>query len=70
VVWNIDNSQTRLYLVTLNRLSGTDILERRVALLESLFGVFDSNELSLLLPENKKQIEALVLVQFEIYWHY
>ena len=59
VVWNIDDNQTRLYLATLNRLSGTDVPERRTALLENLFGAFDSDELSLLLPEDEKQIEAL-----------
>ncbi len=59
VVWNIDDNQTRLYLATLNRLSGTDVPERRTALLENLFGAFDSDELSLLLPENEKQIETL-----------
>lgn len=59
VVWNIDDDQARLYLATLNRLSGTDVPERRTTLLENLFGTFDSAELSLLLPENEKQIEAL-----------
>ena len=33
VVWNLDEQQARLYLATLNRLSGKDIPERRAALL-------------------------------------
>ncbi|MHB8104754.1 MAG: hypothetical protein ACYDG5_04360 [Dehalococcoidales bacterium] len=59
LVWNINDDQTRLYLATLNRLSGTDIPEHRAVLIEHLFGAFDNEELSLLLPENEKQIEDL-----------
>ncbi len=59
VVWNIDNDQTRLYLATLNRLSGSDVPERRAALLENLLATFDINELSTLLPDDRKQIEEL-----------
>ncbi|MBI4284132.1 MAG: ParB N-terminal domain-containing protein [Chloroflexi bacterium] len=59
VVWNIDDNQTRLYLATLNRLSGSDVPERRAALIENLFTAFDTNELSSLLPDNEKQIEEL-----------
>ena len=59
VVWNLDNDQTRLYLATLNRLSGSDVPERRAALLENLLATFDINELSTLLPDDKKQLEEL-----------
>jgi hypothetical protein len=59
VVWNIDDDQTRLYLATLNRLSGRDVPERRAILLENLFGAFNNDELSSLLPENAEQIESL-----------
>lgn len=59
IVWNIDDNQTRLYLATLNRLSGDDVPERRAGLLENLFIAFDSDELSSLLPDNEKQIEEL-----------
>lgn len=59
VVWNLDEQQARLYLATLNRLSGKDIPERRAALLENLFQSFDSDELTLLLPDDKKQIVQL-----------
>ncbi len=59
VVWNIDDDQTRLYLATLNRLSGSDVPERRSTLLENLFGAFSNDELSSLLPDNAEQIEAL-----------
>lgn len=59
VVWNLDDDQTRLYLATFNRLSGSDVPERRAALLENLLTSFDINELTALLPDGRKQIEAL-----------
>jgi ParB family chromosome partitioning protein len=59
VVWNLDDDQTRLYLATLNRLSGSEIPERRAALLDNLLQVFDKDELTGLLPDNRKQIEEL-----------
>jgi hypothetical protein len=59
VVWNIDDDQARLYLATLNRLSGDDILERRATLLENLCKTYDSEELLSLLPDNAEQIEKL-----------
>jgi ParB-like chromosome segregation protein Spo0J len=59
VVWNLDDQQTRLYLATLNRLSGKDVPERRATLLDNLFQTFDIDELTLLLPDDKKQIEQL-----------
>jgi ParB-like chromosome segregation protein Spo0J len=59
VVWDLDDDQTRLYLATLNRLSGNDVSERRAALLENLLVTFDVNELATLLPDDKKQIEEL-----------
>ena len=42
LVWDIDDDQTRLYLATLNRLSGVDVPERRAILLTNLFGTFDN----------------------------
>ena len=59
VVWNLDEQQARLYLATLNRLSGKDIPKRRAALLDNLFQSFDVDDLTLLLPDDKKQIEQL-----------
>ncbi len=59
LVWNIDDNQTRLYLATLNRLSGSDVPERRATLLENLLTSFDTDELSALLPDSEKQIDEL-----------
>ncbi len=59
VVWEVDDEQARLYLATLNRLAGSEIPERRAVLLESLLATFDTEELSLLLPDDKGQLEEL-----------
>lgn len=59
VVWKLDDDQTRLYLVTLNRLSGSEIPERRAALLENLLQSFEIKELTELLPDDEKQMEEL-----------
>lgn len=59
VVWNLDDDQARLYLATLNRLSGTDIPERRAALLENLLASFTVDDLSVLLPDDRKHLEEL-----------
>jgi len=59
VVWDVDDDRARLYLATLNRLAGSDIPERRAALLESLLGTFGIAELSALLPDDRRQLEEL-----------
>lgn len=59
LVWKLDDSQTRLYLATLNRLSGKEVPERRAILLENLFKSYEADELTALLPDNNKQIEEL-----------
>ena len=59
IVWDIDDDQTRLYLASLGRLSGGDIPERRAVLMENLVESFGVNELTDLLPDDKKQIEEL-----------
>jgi ParB-like chromosome segregation protein Spo0J len=59
IVWNLNDDQTRLYLATLNRLSGSDVPECRATLLENLLTTFDINELTTLLPDDRKQIEEL-----------
>jgi hypothetical protein len=59
VIWKLDDDQTRLYLATLNRLSGKEIPERRAMLLETLFKSYEADELMELLPDDNKQIEEL-----------
>ena len=59
VVWDTDEDQTRLYLATLNRLSGDEVPERRAILLAGLLEVYDSDELADLLPDSKEQLVKL-----------
>jgi ParB-like chromosome segregation protein Spo0J len=58
IVWKLDDQQTRLYLATLNRLSGQDIPERRAILLDNLLHSFDIDELGFLLPDDRKNFSA------------
>ncbi len=60
VVWDIDDQQTDILLTTLNRLGGSDILDKKLTLLTRLNGNMQSRELAKLLPMNAKQIERLV----------
>lgn len=64
-VWNIDDNQARLYLATLNRLTGKDVQERRALLMENLLGTFDTHELAELLPDPIKQIEQISMTTDE-----
>ena len=59
VVWDVDDVQTRLYLATLNRLSGEDTPERRALLIGSLLESFELDELAELLPESHDQLAEL-----------
>jgi ParB/RepB/Spo0J family partition protein len=59
VVWNIDDHQTDILLATINRLSGTDVLEKKLALLRKLNSKLSARELAKLLPVTSKQIERL-----------
>ena len=52
VVWRVDDEQTRLYMATLNRLSGIDIPERRAVLMERLLSVIDVQQLASMVPED------------------
>lgn len=68
VVWDVDDDQARLYLATLNRLSGEDIPERRALLVSNLIDGFGIDQLAQLLPEGPDQLrelERLVHVDLE-----
>jgi len=60
VVWEIDDEQTDVLLATLNRLGGTDELDKKLELLKRLNKRYAAKELSKLLPQTKKQIEKLL----------
>jgi ParB/RepB/Spo0J family partition protein len=59
VVWNIDDHQTDILLASINRLSGTDVLDKKLELLRKLNSKLSARELAKLLPATSKQIERL-----------
>jgi len=59
VVWDIDNDEADVLLATLNRLAGTDRLDKKLKLLKRLNNRLDSGELAKLIPQTRKQIERL-----------
>lgn len=59
VVWDIDDEQAEILLATLNRLSGSDMLDKKLALLRNLAERMQPKELAKLLPQTAKQIERL-----------
>ena len=59
IVWDIDDEQTDILLATLNRLGGSDNLDKKLNLLKRLNRRMESGELAKLLPQTAKQIEQL-----------
>ena len=59
VVWDIDDEQTDIFLATLNRLAGSDELDKKLKLLRRLNKRMDAGRLAKLLPQTAKQIERL-----------
>jgi ParB/RepB/Spo0J family partition protein len=60
IVWDVNDEQTDILLATLNRLAGTDQLDKKLALLTRLNKKIKADELAKLLPATAKQIERLV----------
>jgi ParB-like chromosome segregation protein Spo0J len=60
IVWDIDDKQTDILLATLNRLGGSDNLDKKIGLLKHLNKRMESAELAKFLPATAKQIERLV----------
>lgn len=59
VVWDVDDEQTDILLSTLNRLGGTDVLAKKLALLSRLNKQLETNALVKLLPYTRRQIEGM-----------
>ncbi len=59
IVWDLDDTQTRLYLATLNPRTGHEIPEQRMALLENLLADVPLDALAGLLPDDRRQLEEL-----------
>ena len=59
-VWQVDDTEAQLALATLNRLRGTDDLQLRANLLESLTGLMPLDELCSLIPESAAELDDLL----------
>jgi len=59
IVWDIDDRDADILLATLNRLGGSDILEKKLALLKRLNQRMEIGKLAKLLPFRTGQIERL-----------
>lgn len=59
IVWDIDDQDADVLLATLNRLGGSDILEKKLALLRRLNQRMQVGKLAKLLPLRAGQIERL-----------
>ena len=60
IVWDVDDEQTDILLATLNRLSGSDVLARKIALLKRLTDKMNARQLGKLLPQTPGQIKRLI----------
>lgn len=56
----MSDQEASVYLLTLNRLRGTDIPRKRAELIQGLLPHFSLNDLSALLPESEKELEGLL----------
>jgi ParB-like chromosome segregation protein Spo0J len=59
VVWDVDDAEADILLCSLNRLGGSDMLDRKLALLERINRDMHAREMSKLLPFTRSQIEKL-----------
>jgi len=60
IVWDVDDGQADVLLATLNRLSGSDELSKKISLLKKLSKKMNARELSKLIPQTPGQIKRLV----------
>jgi ParB-like chromosome segregation protein Spo0J len=59
VVWDVDDAEADILLTTLNRLGGSDMLDRKLDLLERINREMNAREMTKLLPFTRSQIEKL-----------
>jgi len=59
IVWDVDDEQTDILLASLNRLGGSDNLDKKLNLLKRLNKRMESGKLAKLLPQTARQIELL-----------
>jgi hypothetical protein len=59
VIWEVDDNETDMLLASLNRLTGSDELDKKLILFKRLNDRLQAGELAKLLPQSAKQIEQL-----------
>jgi len=59
VAWDVDDAEAEILLATLNRLAGSDVLDKKLALLKKLTSRMQTAELAKLLPQSASQLERL-----------
>lgn len=59
VVWEVDDAEADILLSTLNRLGGSDVLEKKLALLDRINRNMHAREMAKLLPFTRSQIKKL-----------
>jgi len=59
VVWDVDDAEADILLCSLNRLGGSDILDKKLALLDRINRNMSAREMAKLLPFTRSQIEKL-----------
>jgi ParB-like chromosome segregation protein Spo0J len=59
VIWDLDDAEADILLCSLNRLKGSDVLAKKLALLKRLNRKTEARELAKLLPYTRPQIEKL-----------
>jgi ParB family chromosome partitioning protein len=59
IIWDINDEDADIMLTTLNRLGGSDILEKKLVLLKRLNQRIQTKNLAKLLPQTARQIERL-----------
>ena len=62
VVWDVDDRETDIMLATLNRLTGSDILDKKLILLKRLNSSSRTTDLAKLLPQTANQIKRLTKI--------
>jgi ParB-like chromosome segregation protein Spo0J len=60
IVWEVDDEEAAILLLTLNRLGGRDVLDKKLALLRQLSQRRQPRDLSKLIPQTQQQIERLL----------
>jgi len=69
IVWDIDDQHADILLATLNRLGGSDVIDKKLALLKRLSQRMEARKLAKFLPQTARQIERLASIsdtQFSI----